>query len=100
MCVGPDGIPLSTLRLENFRDGLEDYAYVKLNENAGDMLFLTSDNGNITVRASGYTTNVYNYADARGEAAAGGSYAAHITQSEDTDIHSRFLLLFFHFRFI
>ena len=26
-CVGPDGIPLPTIRLENFRDGLEDYAY-------------------------------------------------------------------------
>jgi hypothetical protein len=25
--VGPDGTPLSTVRLENFRDGLEDYAY-------------------------------------------------------------------------
>jgi hypothetical protein len=27
-CVGPDGTPLPTIRLENFRDGLEDYAYV------------------------------------------------------------------------
>ncbi|HRR32505.1 MAG TPA: DUF6067 family protein [Kiritimatiellia bacterium] len=27
-CVGPDGKPLPTQRLENFRDGLEDYAYV------------------------------------------------------------------------
>ena len=26
-CCGPDGMPLSTVRLENFRDGLEDYAY-------------------------------------------------------------------------
>ena len=26
-CVGPDGTPLTTIRLENFRDGLEDYAY-------------------------------------------------------------------------
>jgi hypothetical protein len=26
-CVGPGGTPLPTLRLENFRDGLEDYAY-------------------------------------------------------------------------
>ena len=26
-CVGPDGLPLPTIRLENFRDGLEDYAY-------------------------------------------------------------------------
>lgn len=26
-CVGPDGAPLPTIRLENFRDGLEDYAY-------------------------------------------------------------------------
>jgi hypothetical protein len=28
--AGPDGIPLPTVRLENFRDGLEDYAYVTL----------------------------------------------------------------------
>ena len=26
-CCGPDGMPLPTVRLENFRDGLEDYAY-------------------------------------------------------------------------
>ncbi len=26
-CVGPAGTPLPTIRLENFRDGLEDYAY-------------------------------------------------------------------------
>lgn len=26
-CVGPDGTPVPTIRLENFRDGLEDYAY-------------------------------------------------------------------------
>ena len=31
-CCGPDGIPLPTQRLENFRDGLEDFAYVKLVE--------------------------------------------------------------------
>ena len=31
-CVGPDGTPLPTLRLENFRDGLEDYAYTKILE--------------------------------------------------------------------
>ena len=31
-CVGPDGRPLPTVRLENFRDGLEDYAYAKLLE--------------------------------------------------------------------
>ena len=29
VCLGPDGTPLPTIRLENFRDGLEDYAYVK-----------------------------------------------------------------------
>lgn len=28
-CPGPDGTPLPTVRLENFRDGLEDYAYVR-----------------------------------------------------------------------
>lgn len=27
VCVGPGGIPVATQRLENFRDGLEDYAY-------------------------------------------------------------------------
>ena len=32
VCCGPDGIPLSTQRFENFRDGLEDFAYVKLVE--------------------------------------------------------------------
>ncbi|MGQ9731936.1 MAG: glycoside hydrolase domain-containing protein [Candidatus Zipacnadales bacterium] len=26
-CAGPNGTPLATVRLENFRDGLEDYAY-------------------------------------------------------------------------
>ena len=26
-CCGPGGLPLATQRLENFRDGLEDYAY-------------------------------------------------------------------------
>ena len=29
LCSGPGGKPLATIRLENFRDGLEDYAYVK-----------------------------------------------------------------------
>lgn len=28
-CAGPGGAPLPTQRLENFRDGLEDYAYVR-----------------------------------------------------------------------
>ena len=28
--VGPDGMPLPTVRLENFRDGLEDYAYAAI----------------------------------------------------------------------
>lgn len=31
-CAGPDGTPLPTIRLENFRDGLEDYAYFCLLE--------------------------------------------------------------------
>lgn len=31
-CAGPDGKPVATIRLENFRDGLEDYAYAKLLE--------------------------------------------------------------------
>jgi len=33
-CLGPDGTPLPTIRLENFRDGLEDYAYARLLEQA------------------------------------------------------------------
>ena len=32
LCPGPDGRPLATVRLENFRDGLEDYAYVRILE--------------------------------------------------------------------
>jgi hypothetical protein len=31
-CVGPKGTPLPTIRLENFRDGLEDYAYFRMLE--------------------------------------------------------------------
>lgn len=31
-CIGPDGTPLPTVRLENFRDGLEDYAYFRVLE--------------------------------------------------------------------
>ncbi len=31
-CVGPEGKPLPTMRLENFRDGLEDYAYTVILE--------------------------------------------------------------------
>ena len=31
-CCGPDGMPLATVRLENFRDGLEDYQYALLLE--------------------------------------------------------------------
>ena len=32
VCAGPDGTPVPTIRLENFRDGLEDYAYARLLE--------------------------------------------------------------------
>ncbi len=32
---GPGGKPLSTIRLENFRDGLEDYHYAKILESCG-----------------------------------------------------------------
>ena len=31
-CIGPEGTPLATIRLENFRDGLEDYAYARILE--------------------------------------------------------------------
>ncbi len=30
ICCGPGGSPLPTIRLENYRDGLEDYAYSKI----------------------------------------------------------------------
>jgi len=33
-CPGPDGKPLTTIRLENFRDGVEDHAYALLLEEA------------------------------------------------------------------
>ena len=33
-CLGPGGTPLATIRLENFRDGVEDYAYALLLEKA------------------------------------------------------------------
>ena len=28
-CCGPDGVPCATIRMENFRDGLEDFAYAQ-----------------------------------------------------------------------
>jgi len=31
-CPGPDGRPLPTIRLENYRDGMEDFAYTKILE--------------------------------------------------------------------
>ena len=31
-CSGPDGKPVPTIRLENFRDGLEDFAYATILE--------------------------------------------------------------------
>ncbi len=54
---------------------IRNKAFVKLNENAGDMLYITSNSGSAKIRATGWGTKVYNYADARGSAAAGGSYA-------------------------
>ena len=48
-CAGPDGTPLPTIRLENFRDGLEDYAYAKLLEKKlGEM-----ENGKWTMKNDG-----------------------------------------------
>jgi len=32
LCPGPGGKPLATIRIENFRDGLEDYAYARILE--------------------------------------------------------------------
>lgn len=33
--LGPDGVPVTTIRLENYRDGLEDLAYAKLLKEKG-----------------------------------------------------------------
>ena len=49
VCVGPDGIPLPTIRLENFRDGLEDYAYAKILER----LLKEVENGKCKVKSDG-----------------------------------------------
>ncbi|MEN6355676.1 MAG: glycoside hydrolase domain-containing protein [Armatimonadota bacterium] len=35
-CCGPGGKPIPTIRLENYRDGLEDFAYVKILESIID----------------------------------------------------------------
>jgi hypothetical protein len=35
-CCGPGGKPVPTIRLENYRDGLEDFAYVKILESIID----------------------------------------------------------------
>ena len=32
VCAGPGGRPVPTIRLENFRDGMEDFAYAKILE--------------------------------------------------------------------
>jgi hypothetical protein len=42
-CVGPGGTPLPTIRLENFRDGLEDFAYVRLLQAAIDKIEASPD---------------------------------------------------------
>ena len=34
VCTDKDGLPVPTIRLENYRDGLEDYAYIRLLEEA------------------------------------------------------------------
>jgi hypothetical protein len=34
LCMKADGLPVPTMRLENYRDGLEDYAYVRLLDEA------------------------------------------------------------------
>ena len=49
VCAGPGGIPLSTIRLENFRDGLEDYAYAKILER----LLKDVENGKCNVKSDG-----------------------------------------------
>jgi len=46
-CLGPDGTPLPTIRLENFRDGVEDYAYARLLEKA---IAQVEGNPELTVR--------------------------------------------------
>lgn len=49
-CVGPDGIPLSTIRLENFADGLEDYAYAMALERKIAALERKGDGGDPAAR--------------------------------------------------
>ena len=34
LCMREGGLPVPTIRLENYRDGLEDYAYVRILEEA------------------------------------------------------------------
>ncbi len=43
MYCGPDGRPVTTVRLENYRDGLEDLAYVKLLKDKGVELPVPED---------------------------------------------------------
>ena len=43
LCAGPDGRLLATIRLENFREGLEDYAYIRLLEDRVAALRLRSE---------------------------------------------------------
>jgi|GEM_PF-3081964 len=42
-CPGPDFTPLTTIRLENFRDGVEDYAYALLLEQAVRQVEVSAD---------------------------------------------------------
>ena len=43
MYLGPDGTPVTTIRLENYRDGLEDLAYAKLLKEKGIELPVPED---------------------------------------------------------
>ena len=66
-CVGRGGRPLPTLRLENFRDGLEDFAYAKLLESrfktmAGDVTWTDSANRLLAVPES-VAKSLTNYSD-------------------------------------
>ena len=66
-CVGRGGRPLPTLRLENFRDGLEDFAYAQLLEArlktmAGDATWTDSANRLLAVPES-VAKSLTNYSD-------------------------------------
>ncbi len=63
LCVGPEGRPLPTQRLENFRDGLEDFAYAKLLRErlAAEPSALWTDRARRLLDAEGLVTSMTEY---------------------------------------